>query len=133
MRWAAAWFSGRLNRSRRLIFVPRGATLAPAWPGLSEPSQPVVGRICVADHQVHDLTPEDVSKGMEEGRYLLVDVREPNEVAVEAYPDGVVVPLSDLRSGGHSGPAGQAGGFRLPFGQALGDGLAGGPGGGPSL
>src|ERR1700682_6422585 len=48
----------------------------------------------VADHQVHDLTPEDVSKGMAEGRSLLVDVREPNEVAVEAYPGGVVVPLS---------------------------------------
>jgi rhodanese-related sulfurtransferase len=47
----------------------------------------------VAD-QVHDLTPEDVSKGMAEGRYLLVDVREPNEVAVEAYPGAVVVPLS---------------------------------------
>ena len=38
--------------------------------------------------------PEDVSKGMAEGRYFLVDVREPNEVAVEAYPGGVVVPLS---------------------------------------
>jgi rhodanese-related sulfurtransferase len=50
----------------------------------------------VADHQVHDLTPEDVSKGMAEGRYLLVDVREPNEVAVEAYPGGVVVPLSSF-------------------------------------
>jgi rhodanese-related sulfurtransferase len=50
----------------------------------------------VADqgHQVHDLTPEEVSKGMAEGRYLLVDVREPNEVAVEAYPAGAVVPLS---------------------------------------
>ncbi len=48
----------------------------------------------MADHQVHDLTPEDVSKGMAEGRYLLVDVREPNEVAVEAYPGAVVVPLS---------------------------------------
>ncbi len=48
----------------------------------------------MADHQVHDLTPEDVSEGIAEGRYLLVDVREPNEVAVEAYPDGVVVPLS---------------------------------------
>ena len=45
-------------------------------------------------NQVHDLTPEEVSKGMAEGRYLLVDVREPNEVAVEAYPDGLVVPLS---------------------------------------
>ena len=48
----------------------------------------------MADHKVHDLTPEDVSKGMSEGRYLLVDVREPNEVATEAYPGGVVVPLS---------------------------------------
>src|ERR1700716_2752230 len=45
-------------------------------------------------HKVEDLTPEDVSKGMAEGRYLLVDVREPNEVAVEAYPGAVVVPLS---------------------------------------
>ena len=44
--------------------------------------------------RVHDLIPEDVSKGMAEGRYLLVDVREPNEVAVEAYPGAVVVPLS---------------------------------------
>jgi len=50
--------------------------------------------MCVADHQVQDLTPEDVSKGMAEGRYLLVDVREPNEVAVDAYPGAVVVPLS---------------------------------------
>jgi rhodanese-related sulfurtransferase len=52
----------------------------------------------VADQgqQVHDLTPEDVSRGMAEGRYLLVDVREPNEVAVEAYPGAVVVPLSSF-------------------------------------
>jgi rhodanese-related sulfurtransferase len=46
--------------------------------------------------QVEDLTPEQVSQGIAEGRYLLVDVREPNEVAVEAYPDGVVVPLSSF-------------------------------------
>jgi rhodanese-related sulfurtransferase len=46
--------------------------------------------------QVEDLTPQDVSKGIAEGRYLLVDVREPNEVAVEAYPDAVVVPLSSF-------------------------------------
>jgi rhodanese-related sulfurtransferase len=50
----------------------------------------------VADHQVHDLTPDEVSKGIAEGRYLLVDVRGPNEVAAEAYPDGVVVPLSSF-------------------------------------
>jgi len=48
----------------------------------------------VANHQVHDLTPQEVSRGIEEGRYLLVDVREPNEVAVEAYPSGAVVSLS---------------------------------------
>jgi rhodanese-related sulfurtransferase len=52
----------------------------------------------VADqgYQVEDLAPEDVSKGMAEGRYLLVDVRELNEVAAEAYPDAVVVPLSSF-------------------------------------
>lgn len=44
--------------------------------------------------KVHDLTVEEVSAGIAEGRYLLVDVREPNEVAVEAYPDGIVLPLS---------------------------------------
>lgn len=48
----------------------------------------------MADHKVQDLVPQDVAKGIAEGRYLLVDVREPNEVAVEAYPAGVVVPLS---------------------------------------
>ncbi len=47
-------------------------------------------------HRVHDLPPEDVSKGISEGRYLLVDVREPNEVAMEAYPDAVVAPLSNF-------------------------------------
>jgi rhodanese-related sulfurtransferase len=46
--------------------------------------------------QVHDLTPEDVSAGMAEGRYLLIDVREPNEVVVEAYPGAIVVPLSSF-------------------------------------
>ena len=52
----------------------------------------------MADHQVHDLTPEEVSKGMAEGRYLLVDVREPNEVAVEAYPGARRRAAVDLRS-----------------------------------
>jgi rhodanese-related sulfurtransferase len=61
----------------------------------------------VADHKVHDLTPTEVSKGMVEGRYLLVDVREPNEVAVEAYPDGVVVPLSSFDPDAIPDPAGK--------------------------
>ena len=47
-----------------------------------------------ADPRVHDLTPEDVARGLADGRMLLVDVREQNEVAVERYPAAVVVPLS---------------------------------------
>ena len=58
-------------------------------------------------HQVTDLTPEDVSKGLAEGRYLLVDVREPNEVAVEAYPGAAVVPLSTFDPQGIPDPRGK--------------------------
>ncbi|MDB5656219.1 MAG: hypothetical protein JWQ94_3832 [Tardiphaga sp.] len=47
-----------------------------------------------ANHSVTDLAPEEVVQGIVEGRYLLVDVRELNEVEAEAYPDAVVVPLS---------------------------------------
>jgi rhodanese-related sulfurtransferase len=60
----------------------------------------------VAD-TVHDLTPEEVSKGVAEGRYLLVDVREPNEVAVEAYPGAVVVSLSTFDPEGIPDPQGK--------------------------
>lgn len=49
-----------------------------------------------ANGAVHDLTPEEVAEGLANDRYLLVDVREPNEIAVEAYPDAVVVPLSSF-------------------------------------
>jgi rhodanese-related sulfurtransferase len=48
----------------------------------------------VADQNVQDLMPDDVANGIGEGKYLLVDVREPNEIAAEAYPEAVVVPLS---------------------------------------
>ena len=43
---------------------------------------------------VRDLTPADVARGLAEGRVLLVDVREPNETALERFPDAVLVPLS---------------------------------------
>src|SRR5918997_118759 len=43
---------------------------------------------------VRDLTVDEVAKGLTEGRYLLVDVREPNETDIERYPDAVIVPLS---------------------------------------
>jgi rhodanese-related sulfurtransferase len=47
-----------------------------------------------SERQVHDLTAEEVAQGLAEDRILLVDVREPNETAIESYPDAAVVPLS---------------------------------------
>jgi rhodanese-related sulfurtransferase len=44
--------------------------------------------------KVRDLTPAEVARGLTEGRMLLVDVREPNETAIERYPGAVIVPLS---------------------------------------
>ncbi len=46
--------------------------------------------------RVRDLTPAEVAGGLAEGRFLLVDVREVNELAVESYPDAVHVPLSSF-------------------------------------
>ncbi len=43
---------------------------------------------------VRDLTPAEVARGLAEGRMLLVDVREPNETALERFPDAVLLPLS---------------------------------------
>ena len=58
-------------------------------------------------HRVHDLAPEDVAKGIAEGRDRLVDVREPNEVAGGGYPDAMVLPLSDFDPGKIPDPAGR--------------------------
>lgn len=43
---------------------------------------------------VHDLTAEEVARGLTEGRMMLVDVREPNETLMEGFPDAVHLPLS---------------------------------------
>lgn len=47
-------------------------------------------------HDVRNLTPNEVARGLQEGRILLVDVREPNETAIERYPGAVIVPLSNF-------------------------------------
>jgi rhodanese-related sulfurtransferase len=47
-------------------------------------------------HQVTDLAPAEVAEGIANGRIMLVDVREPNEVQMEAFPDAVVLPLSEF-------------------------------------
>ena len=56
---------------------------------------------------VRDLTPEEVARGLTEGRILLVDVREPNETAVERYPDAVEIPLSSFDPGDIPDPQGR--------------------------
>jgi rhodanese-related sulfurtransferase len=46
------------------------------------------------DPRVQNLTPQDVARGLTEGRILLVDVREPNETEVERYPEAFYLPMS---------------------------------------
>ncbi len=43
---------------------------------------------------VRNLTPEEVARGLKDGRVVLVDVREPKETAIERFPGAVLVPLS---------------------------------------
>lgn len=45
-------------------------------------------------NKVNNLTVDEVAAGLAAGHVLLVDVREPNETAVESFPDAVIVPLS---------------------------------------
>ena len=45
---------------------------------------------------VHDLTPDDVAQALAEDRVLLVDVREPHEVAMVRIPEAVNLPLSQF-------------------------------------
>ena len=56
---------------------------------------------------VRDLTPDDVARGLAEDRMVLVDVREPNETAVERYPGALIVPLSTFDPGQIPDPQGR--------------------------
>ena len=56
---------------------------------------------------VRDLTPQQVARGLEENRIVLVDVREPNETAVERIPGAVLVPLSVFDPASIPEPAGR--------------------------
>ena len=47
-------------------------------------------------NEVKNLAADEVARGVRDGTMLLVDVREPNETAVESYPDAVIVPLSSF-------------------------------------
>jgi rhodanese-related sulfurtransferase len=57
--------------------------------------------------QVRNLTPQEVAQGLRDGRLLLVDVREPNETAVERFPEAVLVPLSSFDPAAIPQPAGR--------------------------
>ena len=57
--------------------------------------------------EVTNLTPEEVAEGLRAGRILLVDVREPNETALERYPGAVIVPLSAFDPGAIPDPQGK--------------------------
>ncbi|MFZ3359437.1 MAG: rhodanese-like domain-containing protein [Xanthobacteraceae bacterium] len=56
---------------------------------------------------VRDLTPQEVARGLEEGRIVLVDVREPNETALERIPGAVLVPLSEFDPAAIPEPSGR--------------------------
>src|SRR5437588_8236533 len=45
---------------------------------------------------VRNLDAGEVARGMAQNRILLVDVREPNETAIEAFPGAVLVPMSSF-------------------------------------
>ena len=45
---------------------------------------------------VRDLTAEEVARGLEDGKIILVDVREPNETALERIPGSVLIPMSSF-------------------------------------
>jgi rhodanese-related sulfurtransferase len=57
--------------------------------------------------KVRDLTPQEVADGLRQGRVLLVDVREPNETALERIPGSVLVPLSAFDPGDIPDPNGR--------------------------
>jgi len=56
---------------------------------------------------VQDLYPEEVAKGITEGRILLIDVREPNETDVERYPQAVIMPMSEFDASALPDPGGK--------------------------
>jgi len=56
---------------------------------------------------VTDLYPDEVARGIAEGRILLVDVREPNETDIERYPEAVTMPMSEFDPAALPDPAGK--------------------------
>jgi rhodanese-related sulfurtransferase len=68
-------------------------------------------------HNVRDLTPQEVAQGLKEGHVVLVDVREPNETALERFPGAVLVPLSSFDPATIPAPPGSEGVFACRSGR----------------
>jgi rhodanese-related sulfurtransferase len=64
--------------------------------GLSKTCDGVIMTNAYDGGTVKDLTPQEVAQGLSEGRMLLVDVREPNEIALERFPNAEHLPLSSF-------------------------------------
>jgi rhodanese-related sulfurtransferase len=58
-------------------------------------------------NNVRDLEPQDVARGLVEGRILLVDVREPNETDLVRFPEAFLLPLSRFDPHAIPDPAGR--------------------------
>jgi rhodanese-related sulfurtransferase len=56
---------------------------------------------------VHNLMPDEVAQGLEAGRVVIIDVREPNETAIETFPGAVLLPLSCFDPADIPDPAGR--------------------------
>ena len=57
--------------------------------------------------KVRDMTPQEVADGLQQGRLLLVDVREANETALDRIPGAILVPLSAFDPGAIPDPSGR--------------------------
>jgi rhodanese-related sulfurtransferase len=56
---------------------------------------------------IRDLTPEEVAEGLAANQIVLVDVREPNETALERIPGSLLAPLSTFDPTELPDPAGR--------------------------
>jgi rhodanese-related sulfurtransferase len=56
---------------------------------------------------VTNLSPEEVKAGLDAGEILLIDVREPDEIAAERIPGGVDAPLRSFDPTALPDPAGK--------------------------
>jgi rhodanese-related sulfurtransferase len=66
---------------------------------------------------VRDLPADEVARGLAEGTMLLVDVREPNETAVERYPEAIYLPMSQFDAAAIPDPQGRLVVFACQSGQ----------------